>query len=77
MPPPLASSRVPPVGAGMAALVLGVIGLILSPLPVLGVPVSGLALALGIAGTLADWRGGGARLRSALVGVGLSALALG
>jgi hypothetical protein len=60
----------------MASMVLGVIGLMLFFLPILGIPISVLGLALGLIGLLAVFTGARATLRWSLVGIGISAFAL-
>jgi hypothetical protein len=44
----LRPAPLPPFGLGMTALVLGTIGLMLFFLPVLGIPISGLGLVMGL-----------------------------
>jgi hypothetical protein len=75
--PSRASSWIPPVGTGAASVVLGIIGLMLSWMPVLGITVAGLSLVLGLIAVLTALRPGGALLRWALLGTVLSGFALG
>jgi hypothetical protein len=66
----------PPLPLGMASLVLGSIGLLFFFLPVLGIPVSAFGLLLGIVGFFVVLFGGEARLRTNLIGIAVSSLAL-
>jgi hypothetical protein len=61
-------------GLGMAALVLGMIGLVLFFLPILGIPVSACGLVCGVAGCCGAVAG--LSLRWSLGGVALCSLAL-
>lgn len=70
-------TRVPPIGWGMTSMVLGTTGLLLSILPVLGLPLSALGIFFGLLGIVVALRGGAARLRWAVLGVGLCSMALG
>jgi hypothetical protein len=68
----------PLVGLGMASLVVGTIGLLVFFMPILGIPLSAIALLLGILGffgALPGWHV--LSLRWSLAGVAMSALALG
>jgi hypothetical protein len=66
----------PPIDFAAAALVLGTIGLHLFLLPVLGVPLSGLALLLAMAG-LGRWLADGAEhIRWVAAGITVATLAL-
>ncbi|HZZ77451.1 MAG TPA: hypothetical protein VFE62_02970 [Gemmataceae bacterium] len=71
----LSHVRMPPPGLGMAALVLGAIGLLLFFLPILGIPLSVAGIALGVAALLAStvWQ---MNLRWAIAGLATSCLAL-
>jgi hypothetical protein len=60
----------------MTSLVLGSIGLLFFFLPVLGIPVSAFGLLFGIVGFFGVLLGGEARLRTTLIGIALSFLAL-
>jgi hypothetical protein len=65
-----------PVGMGLAAVILGSVGLLLSFLPILGIPLSGIGLVFGAVG-LAIALGSGRRgLRWPIGGLALSALGL-
>jgi hypothetical protein len=66
-----------PVGLGMTAVVLGVIGFIFVWFPVLGVPVSALGLIFGVIGLLVPRFRFGVTLRWTLLGVAVCAAALG
>jgi hypothetical protein len=46
--------RLPPIGLGLASVVLGAIGLMLFVLPVLAAPVSGCGAILGLCGIVAS-----------------------
>ncbi len=65
------------VAFGMSSIVLAVIGAILFFLPILGAPISGIALGFGIAGLIASPFTKGASLRWSLGGIAASMLALG
>jgi hypothetical protein len=62
---------------GTAALVLGVIGLILFILPPLGIPISLFGLLLGIAGFVAALRFPSLNIRWSIAGIFVCVLALG
>ena len=47
---PVRSQRFPPLGLGIASVALGAVGLMLFILPILGIPISGSGLVVGIAG---------------------------
>jgi hypothetical protein len=68
--------QLPPVGLGLASLVLGAIGLLLFIVPILAIPISGCGMLLGgvgAVGSLAAWR---MDLQLSLAGVALCGLAL-
>ena len=70
-------ASVPPLGLGIASMVLGTIGLLLFFLPILGVPISGIGLVLGLAGLLGAAIGfGRGSLRWSVAGVVVCLLAL-
>jgi hypothetical protein len=71
-PPPL-----PIVGLGLSSLTLGTVGLVLFFLPILGLPISAIGLAIGLAGVGNALLGGSVRLRMAYGGTWLSLLAVG
>ena len=73
----LPTTRNTPAGLGAVSVLLGVIGLLLFLLPVLGLPISACGLLLGIAASITACGSGGLRLRWGLMGLSLSALALG
>lgn len=73
----LLQPKLPPMGCGIASFVLGMIGLVLFPLPILGGPLSGVALLLGIVGAgYGLYCGAASDLRWSLAGISLSLLAL-
>jgi hypothetical protein len=61
----------------MLSLVLGTIALLLFFLPILGVPIGAIALLVGVAAIVLGLFGVGGRLRWALAGAAMSAVALG
>jgi hypothetical protein len=65
-----------PTAFGMTSLVIGSIGLLLSVLPVLGIPISLLGFLLGITALVVNRRAGGAPLRWSLAGVAVCGGAL-
>ncbi len=67
----------PSPALGMLSLVLGTTALLLFFLPVLGVPVGGFALLVGVVGIVLALFGTGGSLRWALLGTAMSAAALG
>ena len=71
-----AHSELPPVGLGLASVVLGAIGLTLFVLPILAIPISGCGLAVGVIGMVAAalWKSIDGRL--AIAGVVLCSLAM-
>jgi hypothetical protein len=71
-PPPL-----PIVGLGLSSLTLGTVGLVLFFMPILGLPISALGLAIGLAGVANALFGGPVGLRMAYGGTWLSLLAVG
>ncbi len=62
---------------GVASFVLGAVGLLLFFLPILGIPLSGTGLAVGLIALLAAVFGGRSSLRLSVLGTALSILALG
>jgi hypothetical protein len=60
----------------MTSLVLGTIALVLAFLPVLGIPISALALFFGLGGLGVAFFAGGASMRWSLAGLLVSSLAL-
>jgi hypothetical protein len=60
----------------MTSLVLGTVGVLLSFLPILGLPISAFGVLFGILGLIGVLLGGGAALRWSVAGLILSALAL-
>jgi hypothetical protein len=64
------------LGLGMCSLVLGTVGLLLSFLPVLGLPISVFGLFFGILGLIAALFFGGDTLRWSAAGILLSSTAL-
>jgi hypothetical protein len=73
----LPKAKPPRMAFGIASVVLGTTGLMLFFLPVLGIPLSSLALLIAILGTCVALVGGDVRLRWSVLGLGLSLLALG
>jgi len=65
--------RLPPIGLGLASVVLGAIGLMLFVLPVLAAPISGCGAILGLCGTVASLGGQRADLRLSTAGVAVCA----
>jgi hypothetical protein len=66
----------PRFAAGLAAVVLGAVGLLLSVVPILGIPLGAIGLAIGLVGlALSPW-GGWTGLRWGIAGVAVSSLAL-
>jgi hypothetical protein len=74
---PLPKPHRPPIDLGPLSAVLGTIGLLLFFLPILGIPISACGLLFGLVGSGVALVPGGARLRSALLGCAVAALALG
>lgn len=70
-------SRFPPIGLGLSSVVLGAIGLTFFFVPILGIPVSGVGMAVGLAGIVVAALGGRVSMRLSVAGVLLSGLALG
>lgn len=66
----------PPLPLGMTSLVLGSIGLLFFFLPILGIPVSVFGMLFGIVGFFVVLLGSKARLRTNLIGIAVSSLAL-
>lgn len=75
MPHPRLPER-PPRGPAVASMVLAVIGLALFLLPILSLPVSGLAVLAGLVGLVMAVWSGTATLRWAIAGLLLSLVAL-
>ncbi len=69
-------SEYPAISFGLASFVLGMVGLILFFLPVLGAPISGLGVVLGIIGCCAASIAGRGNLRWSVGGVAVALLAL-
>lgn len=67
----------PPVGLGLASVVLGAIGLMLFVLPILAVPISGCGLVAGCIGVIAAKYSKAIDGRLALAGAVVCALAIG
>ncbi len=67
----------PPLGLGLSAVVLGVVGLLLFALPILSIPVSGGGVIVGVARIVAGLLRPQMRLRLAVAGVLLSGVSLG
>jgi hypothetical protein len=65
-----------PVPLGMTSIVLGVVALVGSLLPVLGLPLAASGMAFGIAGCVSSFRLKRVSLRWSLGGLGVSSLAL-
>ncbi len=68
--------RTPPLGLGVAAVVLGVISTLLFFLPILAMPIAAIGLALAIIGCALGVTSGRTSLRWSSVGVVVSGLAL-
>jgi hypothetical protein len=66
----------PLVGLGMASLVLGTVGLLLTIFPVLGIPLTLFGLLCGIIGLVLAIPGDGSELRWSLAGIGMCAVVL-
>jgi hypothetical protein len=73
---PTEDSESPWIAFGMTSLVLSFIGAILFFLPILGTPISGIALGLGIVGLILAPFTAGPTLRWSLGGIAASTLAL-
>jgi phosphate/sulfate permease len=73
----LPRAKPPRVALGIASVVLAASGLVLLFLPVLGAPLSAIALLIAVIGVGVALGGGDVRLRWSVLGLGLSALALG
>ncbi len=74
---PRTDSESPWLAFGMTSLVLAFIGTLLFFLPILGTPISGIALGFGIVGLILAPYTPGPSLRWSLAGIGASLLALG
>jgi len=66
----------PAFSIGLTSAVIGTIGLLLFFLPILGIPIAGCGLLLGIAGAAAAAFGRSASLRWSIVGTVVSGFAL-
>jgi hypothetical protein len=66
----------PPLGLGLTALILGAVGLILSFLPILSIPLDVAGLIFGLTSLLLALLGGWTSLRWSIVGVAVAGLAL-
>ena len=73
---PLPNISRAPFGLGSASFVLGAIGLLLCPLPILGAPISSIGLIGGLVGCGLVLAASTGNFRWAAAGVALSALAL-
>jgi VIT1/CCC1 family predicted Fe2+/Mn2+ transporter len=67
----------PPLGIGLASVILGSVGGLLFFLPVLGIPLGMVGLALGLVGLLLAILGRASSLRWSVAGVLVSGMALG
>jgi hypothetical protein len=74
---PLRMQHVPPLGLGLASVALGAVGLMLFILPILGVPISGSGLAVGLVGAIVAIARRSMDLRLSIAGVAVCLLALG
>ncbi len=75
MPQPSQSSA-PPVDLGIVSTVLGSIGLILFFLPILAIPIATCGALSALVGFVHALRGGASNLRWAVVGLGVSLMAI-
>jgi len=73
----LSSSSNPPVGMGLASVILGSVGALLFFLPILSIPLGAVGLTFGILGFLMAIAGRWTSLRWSIVGIVVSGLALG
>ncbi len=73
----ISRSSDPPVGVGLASVILGSVGGLLFFLPVLGIPLGTVGLIFGIVGLMLSLVGGWTSLRWSVVGIVVSGLALG
>ena len=67
----------PPVGVGLASVILGSVGGLLFFLPILSIPLGAVGLAFGIVGLVMAIFGRWTSLRWSVVGILVSGLALG
>jgi hypothetical protein len=73
----LPESHEPPLGLGLTAVALSLVGLFLFFMPILSIPASGFGLAFGLAGLVVAIAKGPSSLRWSVGGTVLGALALG
>ena len=73
----ISASSEPPLGMGLASVILGSVGALLFFLPVLGIPLGAVGLVFGIVGLLMAILGGWTSLRWSVAGIVVSGLALG
>lgn len=64
--------RLPPVGLGLCSVVMGMVGLAFFIVPILGMPISAVGIAAGLAGIIAAWCRQPVSLRLAVAGLLLS-----
>jgi hypothetical protein len=72
----LPSDREPRLAIGLLAFVLGIVGLLVSFMPIVGIPISSCGLLVGVIGLIAALVLGERNLRWTVVGSAISALAL-
>jgi hypothetical protein len=68
--------QLPPVGWGLASIVLGAIGLLLFVVPILAIPISLCGALLGLMGAVSNAARARVDLRLSLAGIALCCLAL-
>jgi hypothetical protein len=66
----------PPLGLGLASVVLGAVGLLLFLLPVLGIPLGAAGLGFGLIGLVTALLGGRSSLRWSVAGIAVCLVAL-
>ena len=71
------SRRLPPLGLGLASVVLGVMGLMLFVLPILAIPISGCGLIVGMTGMIVAIARRSPDLRLSIAGAAVCSTALG